>query len=132
MRIYSTLGAEQIIHADGTFDADPTDGSFEVPHHVGAEMLALHADGKRAFEDEPVRHARLTAEARAHREDPATLLSTVEALAEGLKAPDIQAVVDAAVREAITAERERVAAEAAELAALEAATKPDNKTAPKK
>lgn len=96
MRIYSRLGAGQVVTegleiVDGQVvtvpvaynPVDPALGLFDVPSDVYNHLMGLHLDGRKAWEDEVERTARLGAEEAARRKDPATLLAAVERGAEG-------------------------------------------------
>ena len=78
MRLYSRTGATTVQHGDDTFDADPDTGAVEFPAELGAHMKRQHIDGQPAWEDDAERQARLDAEDRARRADPASLFDMLD------------------------------------------------------
>jgi hypothetical protein len=81
VKLYSTLGFSSITGEDGEpLAVELSDSSVTVSEDYGRLLHGRFVGGVRAWEDEPERHARLVAEADAHRRDPATLLAAVEAL----------------------------------------------------
>lgn len=84
MKLYTRTGAATVTDEQfGTFEAGP-DGGFDLPDPLAARLHIVHLGGKRAWEDEGQRHARLVEEELARRKDPASLFDAVQALTEQL------------------------------------------------
>jgi hypothetical protein len=77
MRLYSRTGASTVQHGDETFEADEA-GAVEFPAELGAHMKRQHVNGQPAWEDDAERQARLDAEDRARRADPASLFDMLD------------------------------------------------------
>jgi hypothetical protein len=82
MRLYTRTGATQVSAGGNVYTAD-TDGAFEFPQDVGAEVHAFHVDGKPAWEDDAERAARLAAEQMEKLRDPATMLAELQKMTAG-------------------------------------------------
>ena len=88
MKVYSRTGA-QAVGSDDYGDFTPeADGSFDVPHDFGV-LLVAHIDGVPAWEDEPARHERLTAEDLKRRRDPAAAYDLLAQLLGTAKANEV-------------------------------------------
>lgn len=79
MRLYTLTGAQSVTNEDhGTFDVDPATGAVEVPDALGRILHGTYFGGRRVWEDDAERSARLAAEDLERRRDPAVLYDLLQ------------------------------------------------------
>jgi hypothetical protein len=79
MRLYSLAGA--IAHEDpeyGHFEPHPDDGSFDFPDEVSDVLATVGVRGRKQWETDEQRAARMHGQEMARRRDPASLLEVME------------------------------------------------------
>ncbi len=80
MRLYSLSNATAVDDPQfGRFQAGD-DGAFTFPDELGRRLQRVHAGGVKQWETDVERQRRIAAEEMARRQDPATLLATLERL----------------------------------------------------
>ena len=93
MRLYSRIDANAVSHA-GQLYKPGDEGAFDVPEHIGRELVTFHAGGRPLWETDISRQNRLIGDEMARRKDPATLYEAVELIlkaAQAATSPEPQA-----------------------------------------
>jgi len=79
MRLYTTTDAESVEHEGVEYKVD-ANGSIEVPEAFGVFLNNQHLAGKKAWENDAERAARMDAETAAKKASPEHLAELVEEL----------------------------------------------------
>lgn len=87
MRLYPLTAADAVTDPAGGVRYEPgPDGGFDFPEHFGRAQHSFCVAGRRLWETDAERRARLAGEEAERRKDPASLLDAVERIVRAAEA----------------------------------------------